>query len=409
MYIVSTRLERNPSITSETTIRLLFGGDFAPSGAYECQIAANGGRIFGSARAIIDRADFTMINLEVPLCRGGTAIRKVGPAIRAVPETLVALKEVGVDAVCLANNHILDYGSIGLSETIAALVAQGISHAGAGLDRASAEAPLRVTIRGRRLSFFSFAEREFNVTEDGLAGAALLDPLNMAPLLLHERSEADAVIVLVHGGNEYFPYPRPGMRRLCQFLIDIGADAVICHHAHVPGPYEVYRGKPIVYSLGNLIFDTDDPHPPEWDKGYLAGVDLDFHGSALKCIRIEQFPYTQAIAQGGLRLTKGQERDSFLAQIEAMRNILENRPSEWLGAWNAFVERRQMQSIIDMMSPFRFRGLRRLLSWRILRILIAPPARQLHRLNLLRCDSHRELLIHALEQQVIADRSFSRK
>jgi capsule synthesis protein PGA_cap len=389
-------------MNKNTTVQLLFGGDFAPCGAFEDLITKKGGEIFGEARVIIDRADFTMFNLEVPLCRDGTAIRKVGPAIRAVPETLRALEDVGVDAVCLANNHILDYGEAGLAATIAALEARGIRHAGAGAARESAEAPLRVEICGQRISVFSFAEREFNLSEDGEVGAALLDPLKMAPLLLLECDRADAIIVCIHGGNEYFPYPRPGLRAFCRFLIDVGADAVIGHHPHVPGPYELYRGKPIAYSLGNLIFDSRMP-PPEWDEGYLAGLNLDFEGRTLKGLRLELFPYNQGIAQGGLQLMKGQEREVFLERIEGMRDRLENRSSEWLDAWAEFVSQRQAQSIIDLSSPLRFRGMRRLMSWRILRNLINPPSRQLHKLNLLRCASHRELVIHALERQLAAD------
>src|SRR5690606_19979832 len=108
-----------------------------------------------------------------------------------------------------------------------------------------------------------------------------------------------------------------GLRTLFQFLIDVGADAVISHHPHVPGPYELYKGKPIVYSLGNLIFDTQKP-PPEWDQGYLAGLELDFENLALKGVRLELYPYRQAVADGGLQLMGEVEREAFLARIEEM-------------------------------------------------------------------------------------------
>lgn len=386
-----------------TTIRLLFGGDFAPSGAYEDLIAIKGSAIFGSARELIEQADFTMFNLEVPLCRGGAAIPKIGPAIRAAPENLRALEEAGVDAVCLANNHIFDYGASGLSETIAALQTRGIGYSGAGFDRSSAEAPLRITVRGRRISLFAYAEREFNLSDDGQAGAAILDPLRVVPQVLRERDQADAVIVCIHAGNEYFSYPRPGLRALCHLLLDIGTDAVIGHHPHVPGPYEIYNGKPIIYSLGNLIFDTPQVPPPEWDEGYLATLNLDFDDSSLTSLRVELFPYRQAAAHGGVLMMLEQEREAFLDRIDEMRDRLENRPSEWHAAWEAFVAQRQTQTFIDMSSPLRFRGLRRLMSWRFLRNLISPPTRQMQRLNMLRCPSHEELTIHALERQIAAN------
>jgi capsule synthesis protein PGA_cap len=376
-------------------VRLLFGGDFAPNGRYEALIATRAGEIFGQANQASNAADFTIFNLETPICDQLVSIEKSGPAIRASSETLRALNEAGVDAVCLANNHILDYGKKGLSQTLDALQARGIRHVGAGLSRDTAETPLRVEIRGRRISILAFAEREFNLSDDEQAGAAILDPIDAATMILQERSQADAIVVCFHGGNEYFSYPRPGLRKVCQFLIDIGADAVIGHHPHVPGPYEIHQGKPIIYSLGNLIFDTNNP-PPNWDEGYLAGLDLKFAEDGLESVGVELIPYRQAVSQNGLQLMKGQERSEFLARIERMRDHLENRPQEWLAKWNRFVEEKRAQTLIDISSPFRFRGLRRLMAFSLIRKLIAPPSRRLLRLNLLRCASHRELLISVL-------------
>lgn len=383
-------------MTDGECISLLFGGDFAPLGAYEDVIKARDGAVLGDAREAITRADFTLFNLETPLCRPGQAIDKDGPSIRAIPDTLKALTANGVDAVCLANNHIFDYGASGLIQTMEALDEQGIRYAGAGMNRAAAEAPLRVTLNGRRISIFSFAEREFNLSDDGETGAALLDPIRMVPLLLSERRQAEALIVCVHGGNEYFPWPRPGFRRICQFLIEMGADAVIGHHPHVPGPYEIYHGRPIFYSLGNLLFHNATP-PADWDQGYLVRLNLVFGQDNVKAVAPEILPYRQSAAQGGLQLMQGQERDRFLARIEAMRDRLENRPNEWLEEWDRFVEGRARQAEIDMSSPVRFPGLRRLLAFRPIRNLISPPSRRMHRVNLLRCESHRELMVAALE------------
>jgi poly-gamma-glutamate synthesis protein (capsule biosynthesis protein) len=377
-------------------IRLLFGGDFAPNGAYEDLIASRGGSIFGAVQEFIDRADLSVVNLEAPICEGGEGIRKVGPALRAGSGTLRALSEAGIKAVCLANNHILDYGREGLGETLRALQANGISHVGAGLDREAAEAPLRYNIRDKTISIFSFAEREFNVSEDGSTGAAILDPIRMAQIVLKERKQTDVVIIVFHGGNEYFPYPRPGLRRLCHFLVEIGADAVIGHHPHVPGPYEIYQGKPIVYSLGNLIFDHESP-PLHWDEGYMANLELEFAADGLTTF-FSLVPYRQAVAEGGVLQMDADVRAGFLSRIEAMRSHVEGEPKKWLLEWNRFVEQKRDQLLIDMFAPIRFRGLRWLLAFPGVAKLIMPRSRRLHRLNLLRCASHLELLSKALEE-----------
>lgn len=388
----------------QSPVRLLFGGDFAPRGPYEKLIFDKGGDIFGNALELIDQADFTMVNLEAPLRVEGSAIRKIGPAMHIVPEALQALNQAGIDAVCLANNHIFDYGRDGLAQTRTALDVRGIRYAGAGPDRLSAESPLRIKLKERHVSIFSVAEREFNISDDGQAGAALLDPISLTPLIMQERTQADAIVICVHGGNEYFPLPRPGLRRLFHYLVDIGADAIMGHHPHVPGAYEVYKGKPIVYSLGNLIFDSAVP-PPEWESGYFACLDLDFNDTGLEHIRIELHPYHQAASKDGMQLLQGHARDDFLARIEEMRDQLENHPQKWLDAWKAFVRNKQAQAMIDLSSPVRFRGFRRLMRWKFMRDLVVSPTRRLHRLNLMRCASHQELVVSALENFQEAERA----
>ncbi|WP_085897624.1 CapA family protein [Limimaricola soesokkakensis] len=380
----------------ECRVKIVFGGDFAPILRFE-DIAKNGPGIFGNSTDLLQSADYSIINLEAPICDAGTRIRKSGPNIRVGGGVSNCLSHAGVKAVSLANNHIYDYGLTGLEQTIKELERNGIAHFGAGNNRASAEAPLRLPIKGRRFSFFSYAEQEFNLSADGQAGAAILNPLKMAKAILRERQEADAVIVCVHGGNEFFPYPRPGLRDMCRFLIDIGVDAVVGHHPHVPGPYEIYLGKPIIYSLGNLIFDTQVERPG-WDKGYLAEINFDFEDTRLEGIDVSIHPYSQKVSIGGVEMLSDDARQSLVNEIEEMRRCLETRPDEWLDHWNAFVAGRKAQSLIDLSSPIRFRGLRRLMNISLMRNLVTPPTRRLQRLNMLRCPSHHELVVHAMQQ-----------
>lgn len=377
------------------SLNLLFGGDVAPIGTFSSIIEARSGEIWGDARELIVNSDFKMFNLEAPICDEGQAITKIGPAIRSLPSSLEALTSIGLDAVCLANNHIFDFGSEGLSQTLSALKNRGILHVGAGLDRPSAEAPLRLDFEDRKVSIFAFAEQEFNTSLDQQAGSALLDPLLIAPKILSEREKTDVLVVCFHGGNEYFSYPRPSLRNLCHFIIDLGADAVVGHHPHVPGPYEIYKGKPIVYSLGNLVFDTESS-PPMWEEGYFASLHLSFDANSLSTIKIELHPYTQSAEQGGVTLMQGAKKEDFLSRISELRENLEERPEVWLKEWEKFVAKKQLQTIIDLSSPVRFRGFWRLMKIPFLHHILFPKSRCLHRLNMLRCESHRELVIGTL-------------
>ncbi len=383
-------------MTNAHSVDLLFGGDFAPIGRYQDLIAASAGEIWGDASALFLESDYSVINLESPMCSALETIDKSGPTIAADPEVAKALSVVGIDAVCLANNHILDFGRCGLEQTISTLDGKGIRHFGAGLNRRSAETPLRVTIGGRKISVFAFAEQEFNVCEDKTAGSALLDPIRIVPLVIDERKRADALIVCIHAGNEFFPYPRPQLRSLCQLLIDLGADAVVGHHPHVPGAYEVYRGKPIFYSLGNLIFDKNS-QDADWNTGYFVRLKLVFSQDQLENMQFDLVPYHQSVDAGGVRVLQGEERDLALEHIEKLRESLELHPERWLQEWNDFVKRRRHQVLIDLSSPIRFPGLRRLLRYRLLRNLVLSPKQRLRRLNMLRCQSHLELTTAALE------------
>lgn len=378
-------------------VKLLFGGDFAPIGTYEKLIANVGGDIWGDARDLISEANFSIINLEIPLCANHEAIAKVGPSIKGSQDVLKALTEVGINAVSIANNHIFDFGLEGLTQTLTALEERDIKHVGAGFNQYMANKALRIEIDGRKVSIFAFAEQEFNVSKEDQAGAALLNPLYIARLILDERKHADAIIISVHAGNEYFEYPRPGLRQLCHFLIDVGADAVVGHHSHVPGAYEIYRNKPIVYSLGNLIFNNNNP-PPKWNEGYFAQLNLDFTEGVLSNIRVDLFPYVQSVEHGGIQLLKGERRIYFLKRIESMREDLEIRHEKWIAAWDHFVFERMSQTLIDLSCPIRFRGLRRLMKFKFFRLIIMRESQRLHRLNLLRCVSHRELTISVLSQ-----------
>ena len=83
----------------------------------------------------------------------------------------------------------------------------------------------------------------------------------------------------MHGGNEGYPYPSPRLMDTCRFLVEQGANAVICQHSHCVGCYEEYRGGHIVYGQGNLIFDASIP-PPGWNEGVLVRLHISENGNS---------------------------------------------------------------------------------------------------------------------------------
>lgn len=377
----------------EDNIKLLFAGDFAPCRGFEAIVLERKDQILGDALPKIESADLSFVNLECPLTTFNQPINKSGPALKASPDCSYSLKPFSV--VGLANNHILDYGRKGLEDTILACQNVGLSTVGAGSNIEKAQQPFIQDVKGVKVAIIALAEHEFNQSEGGGAGSAPIDPIDNYQQIKNAKEQADILIVTLHGGNEYFPYPRPGLRKLCQHYINLGVDAVVCHHPHVPGAYEYYQGKPIIYSLGNFIFHNARP-PIDWDLGYMARITID---AVMKKISgLELIPYKQSIELGGVKLLQEQERNSFLLRIESYRERMEMNEA-WLDEWEKFVEKQTGSYILRHFFPAHFRGLGMLGRNTPIAKLFFNHKNSLAKLNMLRCQSHRELLIAALESK----------
>jgi hypothetical protein len=374
-------------------IDVLFAGDFSPCRNFESIALVKKTDILGDARSLIQQADISFTNLECPLTNHNTAINKSGPALKADPLCIEALKDFSV--IGLANNHILDYGKKGLEDTMKACEYAGLSTVGAGINLQTAQVPFIREVQGVKIAIIAVAEYEFNLSENGGAGCAPIDVIENYQQIKKAQQQADIVIVTMHGGNEYFPYPRPGLRKLCKHYIDLGVEAVICHHPHVPGAYEYYQDKPIIYSLGNLIFDTKKP-PKNWEKGYMANLQFDPDTKSFKSLTL--IPYKQTIELGGVKLLQGDEKIDLLEKIKGYKNKLKNN-QVWLNEWQEFVNEQADNYVMLNFSPVVFRGLGLLARNTPIVKLFFNKRNSLSKLNMLRCQSHRELLTAALESK----------
>jgi len=374
-------------------INVLFCGDFAPCRKFEPVVLNKKNTVLGDALPIIQESDFSFINLECVLTDHHQAINKSGPALKASPFCIEALRDFSV--VGLANNHILDYGKQGLIETIKACEKIGLPTVGAGENLAQAQLPYIREVKGIKIAIIAIAEHEFNQSENNGAGSAPIDAIDNYRQIQQAKAQADIVIVTLHGGNEYFPYPRPGLRKLCQYYIDLGVDAVICHHPHIPGAHEYYQGKPIVYSLGNFLFDNTKP-PKDWELGQMALLHFSVENKTFK--KMELIPYKQSVALGGVKILEGEEKEALLHRVNAYREKLEDNHA-WLKEWNIFVTKQADSYIMRNFFPITFRGLGMLARNTPIAKLFYNKTSSLPKLNMLRCQSHRELLTAVLEKK----------
>jgi poly-gamma-glutamate synthesis protein (capsule biosynthesis protein) len=250
---------------SDGKVRVIFGGDVMLDGGPGHAIA-NGIDPFGHVASLLADAELAVCNLECAVAKEGDRFEK-SYNFQARPEAIPILKR-HFAAVCLANNHSGDYGRRGFLKELASLDKAELPYFGGGRNAEAARRPLILERNGLRVAFLGYNDyppEEFEAG-DTTPGTAWLRKADIVADLkaARERDGADFVIPFLHWGNEMEPAPEVSQKRLAHALVDAGADAVIGGHAHVTQTVDVYRGRPIVYSLGNFVFDYFPEDPPVW-------------------------------------------------------------------------------------------------------------------------------------------------
>lgn len=230
--------------------------------------------------SILARADYRIGNLECPVATGGAPLENKIYSFRAHPRALTAVKG-RFDAMALSNNHSGDYGQEGFIETLRNLEAAGIRYFGGGRNLAEAHAPLWVEHKGLRIAVLGYNEFKPRSFEAGASRPGIAwseDSQVLSDIRAARKAGADLVIPFMHWGWEREPEPSARQRRLARRMIDAGAAAVVGGHPHVTQGAEIYRGRPIVYSLGNFVFDGFTL--PAARVGWLLSLSLDRRGVA---------------------------------------------------------------------------------------------------------------------------------
>lgn len=364
-------------------IKLLFSGDFAPI------VPANAiaSDYFSGIADRLTQCDLHITNLECPVTETDTPISKTGPALKARPETIALLKQANVGLACLANNHIFDYGEKGIIDTVNNCTSNNIDTI--GIVNLSGNSGYTVkTIKGTRIAFVNYCEHEFSVRGKKQIGANGYDHINAYYTISKLKTQTDYIVVIYHGGNEYYPLPSPKLQQTFRYLADLGADAVIGHHTHVISGYELYRKKPLVYSLGNFFFPLAN-EPQSWHEGITCTLQIDGSTTSLTFEPVIQ-------CKNGFRTETAPEsiKKEIAARIHELSATITK--SEMLEhEWNKLVSDRE-------------KGFKKLLISKPLRALIKlglpinkalSPKKILEFRNLLTCQSHYNLFVDSLKKQ----------
>lgn len=374
--------------------RLLVAGDIMPAGANEAVFrAGDSAAILGDLLPVFHGADLVVGNLECPLLDAPSPVAKSGPVLGVTDDCVHGLEAMGVDVLGLANNHIMDHGPSGLNSTLDACKTAGIACVGAGPDLESASRISVHDVGGCSVGVLALAEHEFGIAGRTESGVCPLDPVVFIRVLLSQKDQYDALIVLIHGGNEFYPYPRPSLQRMCRLLAELGATLVVCQHSHIVGCHEEYHGSHIVYGQGNFIF-AGNGKPACWHEGLLLSLEIGEGSSPA----VEWIPVVQGTdGSPGTRRMAGSQRKAFEEGFrKRSQEVMDPLAVE--ARWNDYCQQQKDLYLRRLGSPHRlFRLVDKFTG--LIRYLEQRPRIRLDHLNLVRCESHREVLINILENK----------
>jgi Bacterial capsule synthesis protein PGA_cap len=242
--------------SSDGAANLLFAGDISDP--------ATGNRYSWDLGGIDDlhRADVSMVNLDTPLTNAMTPLAGQKSVVKAAPDRAASLKTGGIDLVNLANGHAMDFSTAGLDETLTTLQTAGIASVGAGRNSQEARRPVIMEVKGQRVAYLGYYDADLHAATEQAAGTNPRHNDKIAADIKALRGQVDWIVVNFHWGEELAKYPGDWQIDMARFTIDQGADLVVGHHAKVLQGAEVYKGRPIVYSLGNFLFGNQ----PTTDK-----------------------------------------------------------------------------------------------------------------------------------------------
>jgi poly-gamma-glutamate capsule biosynthesis protein CapA/YwtB (metallophosphatase superfamily) len=305
-----------PGEASGAPVTLAFGGDVHFEGVIRNRLTGDPESTFGPIASVLRGADLAMVNLETAITTRGTPQGK-SFTFRAPPSAFRALKGAGVDVATMANNHGMDYGQIGLQDSIQAAEDADFPVVGIGTNADRAFRPYRVTIHGQRIAIIGATQvlddslaAAWTAGDDkpGLASAYQVDRLLEA--VRSARRSADTVVVDLHWGKELAHCPLDRQRALAPRLVKAGADVIVGSHAHVLLGAGYLGAAYVDYGLGNFVF-------------YASGGEAARSGVLTLTVRgraVTKASWTPAVISGGIPIPMdGSAADQAIASWKDLR------------------------------------------------------------------------------------------
>jgi len=279
----------------------------------------------------LSKNDFNIANLEMPITNNTDHIAKIGPSFKTDVESIKFLKALKINCVSTANNHITDYGLEGLINTRNNLDSNKIKYAGDWI-KGDKNENYFISLESNevKLAIIFCAEDEFNSKLFKNYGSYSSEPISVYNKINFLKKNHDHVIIYPHGGIEDFSFPTIEKQKLYRFFIDAGASAVIGNHTHCIQGYEMYKEKPIFYSLGNFFYPSSDSY-----KGGKYGLYVDFEFSKTEFVFEFSF-FIQSNKNYNIELMDHSNTIEFKKEFIEISNVISNK-IELEGLWLNYI------------------------------------------------------------------------
>lgn len=308
-------------------MKTLFLGDVCPTKkTAELFSKKDINTLFSDTVSLFKGNDFNFINLECALTDSDDAIEKYGPNLKGPYETAEVLKELGVNCCGLSNNHVFDFGTQGVRDTIDALEKNNLCYTGFGENYEDSRKNFVLEANGEKICVITVCEHEFSYALQDRMGSRPYDEYDTMEDIREAKKDSDRVVVIYHGGKELCRYPSPRLLKLCRAMAKNGADMVLCQHSHCVGAYENYNGCHILYGQGNFNF-VGLNKSEEWNTS--LAVKYDTVSGEIEFIPVK-------VNDCGIELAKGAESEEIMSGFKK-RNA-EVLSGEWINGWRAFCE-----------------------------------------------------------------------
>lgn len=293
-------------------MRIAFFGDLVLHETTSCKIGNN-------LRKLLDTCDIKTLNFEGPIsAKIQSPIIKSGPYVKQdvkAPEWVI---ENGFNLVSMANNHIFDLGQDAFIETYQAF--KNLSVVGVGT-LTEAYAPQVFVCDNIKVGFLAATHKEFGCHDESdtsdTIGAAWVSSQELINAIINYSSKVDKLFLISHAGIEYMDIPLPEWRYKYRKLIDLGLAGIIASHPHCPQGIEYYKNCPIIYSLGNFIFQKESTaqYTRYWNNGLIAVVNITDAG-----ISTELLPVKYDVVTNIVDLDNSSDAAQHLDYINRMLN-----------------------------------------------------------------------------------------